>query len=266
MANEEVKLFISMKRNREPLPRPMSADMLGEAVLAAKAMLEQKMSNPQWVEHITLEEEVKEADEENANSSERLRKLRAQWDQLNVAIWAQKRRLANLSATLERRKRAHDEHVVPAEVSSEIELALQQHKKAKIDQSDGIVRNAEKNVKAHVEKVLRDLAKDPGHMFDFDEMVPLLVWHMIGWHGEMRCTIDSPDKKPTADDDLAFEAENVLSQFKHMVKKTGCSKHVVLDCLKNLILPLTHKMDGCKVWGMNPKEDGHTGKVLCRDL
>ena len=273
MPKDKIDLFMKMKRNGECVPRPISMiravkndglamEILSAATAAAKDALDQRLANPQWVQHVTLEEGFKESDEAHAASSERLEKLRARRDQHNLAIKEEKKRLAQLAVTREDRKRDFDNHVVPEEVSVAIELASQQHKKAKMDQSDGIERNKEKNVKNRVENVLGDLADDPDKAVDIGEIVPLLVDYLVGWYREMRYTIDVPNVKPEADDDRVFEVENALSRFNCAVKRTGFSKCVVLDFLKNPILPMIHKLDGHKVWGVTALGGRCTGKVL----
>ena len=274
---KKVNLFMATKRNGEFVPRPLSAiravkndgitlEVLAAATAAAKDALDQRLANPQWVQHVNLEGEFKEANEAHVGSSERLERLRARRDQYNLVIKEEKKRLAQLAANREDRKRAFEDHVVPEDVSAAIELASEQYKKAKVDEADGVVRNAEKNVKNRVEKVLSELADDPDHAFDIDEMVPLLVDYLVVWYRQMRYTIDVPEVKPEADEDRVFQVENALSRFNYMVKKTGFSKYVVLDFLKNPILPMIHKLDGYVVWGVAASGAKYTGKVLHRGI
>ena len=81
---KKINLFMAMKRNGEFVPRPSSAiravkndgitlEVLAAATAAAKDALDQRLANPQWVQHVTLEERFKESDEAHVESAHRAR-------------------------------------------------------------------------------------------------------------------------------------------------------------------------------------------------
>lgn len=240
-----------------------SLKSLDEEVASAFAELEGRREDVGLKEYEKLAKEAAEADAELAECKKEFDQIEAERRELGLRRFAHERKA---SRVIERRedleaaiKRTHvsDDDIA---FVREAEARLSRAKRAR---EEGRARDAaEKRAK---NEIMEALSKIPeARRFLPEEMVPLIAEELVGWYRDMRYGIDVPEKVPAMDFETLFNKNVASNRFDYAVRSTGQNKYIVLECMKDDILPLIHNMEGYEVSGMNERGDKHIGRVLTR--
>ena len=261
--SKEVKRPISMVRTG---PNDgTSIRRLEQEIEIAKQALRAKQDNVGWDGYLVVKAEVEEAQSKSKRHSQAVEKLQSAKKDLERKLAAAEEKRAKSKRACIRKESALAEFGIDGAVLKELRAAEKQVAVAEKALVDGRVRNQQKNPKSHIKGVIEGMQKtEPERIFDFDTMVPAIADELVAWYREMDYEIDSPRKRVPTDTEGKLLRSQSVALFEYLVDRSGFSQFVVLDCYKNEILSIIHKLEGYTVHGMAPGGRSYSRKPLIR--